>query len=254
MAAAERIFAELDALPPRPQRAGVPAPAAPVRLVGASFTYPGRVAPALADVDLTFAPGERVAVVGPSGAGKTTLARLLLAFERPQHGRLLVGDADLADVDLDLWRRDVAWLPQRPHLPAGTIADAIRLGRAEASDHEVAAAARSAAADGFIRALPDGYATRVGDGGASLSAGQTRRVALARALLRDARMLVLDEPTTNLDPGTGERIAAALARIPRDRTLVLITHDEALAARVADRTVRLDGGRVAAAALAGEPA
>jgi thiol reductant ABC exporter CydD subunit len=256
MAAAERVFAELDALPPRPVEwdGDASVPAAPVRLVGASFTYPGRTAPALADVDLTFAPGERVAVVGPSGAGKTTLARLLLRFDRPQHGRVLIGDADLAGVDLDLWRRTVAWLPQHPHLPAATIADAIRLGRPGASDDEVAAAARCAAADGFIRALPAGYATRVGDGGAGLSAGQARRVALARALLRDAPILLLDEPTANLDPDTGEQIAAALASIPRDRTLVLITHDEALAARVADRTVRLEAGRVSAAELAGEPA
>jgi thiol reductant ABC exporter CydD subunit len=255
MAAAERVFAELDALPQRAEGAPGPASAsAPVRLQGASFTYPGRSAPALADVDLTFSPGERVAVVGPSGAGKTTLARLLLRFDRPQSGRLLHGDTDVAGVDVDLWRQRVAWLPQRPHLPAATIADAIRLGRPGASDAEVAAAAASAAADGFIRDLPAGYATRVGDGGADLSAGQTRRVALARALLRDAPILLLDEPTTNLDPATAEQIAAALARIPRDRTLVLITHDEALAARVADRTVRLEGGRVLAAELLGEPA
>lgn len=256
MAAAERVFAELDALPPRPvgTDANASVHTAPVRLVGACFTYPGRTEPALADVHLTFSPGERVAVVGPSGAGKTTLARLLLRFDRPQRGRLLIGDADLAAVDLDQWRRAVAWLPQRPHLPAATIADAIRLGRPDASDDQVAAAARSAAADGFIRALPAGYATRVGDGGADLSAGQTRRIALARALLRDAPILLLDEPTTNLDPATGEQIAAALARIPRDRTLVLITHDEVLAARVADRTVRLESGHVLTAALAGEPA
>jgi ABC-type multidrug transport system fused ATPase/permease subunit len=148
----------------------------------------------------------------------------------------------------------VAWLPQRPHLQAATIADAIRLGRPDASDAEVANAARSAGADTFIRTLPEGYATRVGDGGAGLSAGQTRRVALARALLRDAALLLLDEPTTNLDPEAGEGIAAALARLPRDRTLILITHDEALAGRVADRTIRLEGGRVRTPALAGEPA
>ena len=148
----------------------------------------------------------------------------------------------------------MAWLPQRPHLPAATIADAIRLGRPDASDAEVVAAAESAAADGFIRELPAGYATRIGDGGGDLSAGQTRRLALARALLRDAPILLLDEPTTNLDPATAALIAEALARIPRDRTLVLITHDEALAAHVADRTIRLEGGRVLAAQLTREPA
>ncbi len=254
MAAAERVFAELAALPPHAVDAPAPAsrPDAPVRLERASFTYPGRTAPALADIDLTFSPGERVAVVGPSGAGKTTLARLLLRFDRPQSGRLLHGDTDVAGVDVDLWRQRVAWLPQRPHLPAATIAEAIRLGRPEASDADVAAAAAHAAAADFIRDLPEGYATRVGDGGAGLSAGQTRRLALARALLRDAPILLLDEPTTNLDPATADQIASALERIPRDRTLVLITHDEALAARVADRTVRLAGGRVLAAELSGE--
>jgi ATP-binding cassette, subfamily C, bacterial CydD len=246
MAAAERIFAELDALPEPAGMSAAAAPLAPaeLRLDAVGFTYPGRTDPALARVDLAVAPGERVALVGPSGAGKSTLARLLLRFDEPGRGRLRYGGHDLADVELDRWRATVAWLPQRPRLPAGTIADAIRLGRPHARDDEVAAAARRAAADTFVRMLPDGYATRVGDGGSGLSAGQLRRVALARALLRDAPILLLDEPTTNLDPESAADVAAALAEIPRDRTLIVITHDDALAARVADRIVRLDAGRV----------
>jgi thiol reductant ABC exporter CydD subunit len=253
-AAAERIFAELEALPEpgaMPEAAAPLAPA-PLRLDGVGFTYPGRGSPALARVDLSVAPGERVAVVGPSGAGKSTLARLLLRFDRPDTGRIAYGASDLSDLDLDRWRASVAWLPQRPQLQSGTIADAIRLGRPRASAEEVAAAARLAAADGFIRALPDGYDTRVGDGGRGLSAGQLRRVALARALLRDAPILLLDEPTTNLDPDSAADVAAALDDLPRDRTLIVITHDEALADRVADRVVRLESGRVLAAQPARE--
>jgi len=252
MAAAERIFAELDALPEPGAMAGTAAPLAPaeLRLAGVGFTYPQRTAAALTGVDLAVSPGERVAVVGPSGAGKTTLARLLLRFDHPDRGRLRYGADDLSAVDLDRWRASVAWLPQRPHLPSGTIADAIRLGRPGAGDDEVIRAARMAAADGFIRTLPAGYATRVGDGGSGLSAGQLRRVALARALLRDAPILLLDEPTTSLDPASAAEVATALAELPRDRTLIVITHDEALAASVADRVVRLESGRV----LAPEPA
>ncbi|HEY3763872.1 MAG TPA: thiol reductant ABC exporter subunit CydD [Gaiellales bacterium] len=255
MAAAERIFAELEALPDPEATTGAAPPAGmqAISLVDVGFTYPGRTEPALSDVDVTVTAGERVAIVGPSGAGKTTVVRLLLGSEQAQVGRVLYGDSDLRSIDRDKWRAQVAWLPQRPHLPAGTIADAIRLGRPDATDAEVAAAAATAAADGFIRVLPAGYATRVGDGGAGLSAGQLRRVALARALLRDAPLLLLDEPTTNLDPDACAEIAASLAAMPRDRTLIVVTHDEQLAARVADRIVRMDAGRIRAGMLAGAP-
>jgi ABC-type multidrug transport system fused ATPase/permease subunit len=216
----------------------------PVRLEHVSFAYPDRAGRVLDDASLVLAPGERVALVGPSGAGKSTIARLLLRFDRPEDGRLLVGGSDLDDVDNDTWRRSIAWVPQRPHLPAGTIGDVIRLGDPEADIGAVADAARRAGAEAFIAALPDGYATRVGDAGAGLSAGQIRRIALARALLRDASLLILDEPTTNLDDESAGLVADALERLPRAPTMLLITHDEALAERIADRVVRIVDGRI----------
>jgi thiol reductant ABC exporter CydD subunit len=218
----------------------------PVRLRGVSFTYPGRDAEALADVNLALSPGERVALVGPSGSGKSTLIRLLLRFDRPGRGRVLAGGIDLDDVDPDAWRRLVAWLPQRPQLGAGSIADAIALGDPAASRRRVVEAARRAGAHAFVADLPEGYNTRVGDGGAGLSAGQVRRVALARALHRDAALLLLDEPTTNLDPASAARIGDALAALPLGATVLVATHDLALADRVADRVVWMRDGRIEA--------
>jgi thiol reductant ABC exporter CydD subunit len=216
----------------------------PVRLEHVSFAYPGREGLVLDGASLVLTPGERVALVGPSGAGKSTIARLLLQFDRPASGRLLAGGTDLDDVDSDAWRRHLAWLPQRPHLSTGTIGDAIRLGFPDAPVGDVADAARCAGAEAFIAALPAGYATRVGDAGQGLSAGQIRRVALARALLRDASLLILDEPTTNLDDESASLVAAALERLPRGPTMLLITHDELIARRVADRVVGIAGGRL----------
>jgi thiol reductant ABC exporter CydD subunit len=251
IAAADALLSRLDAPP------AVPFPAAaavepldprdvPVRLRSISFTYPGRDSEALADVNLALSPGERVAVVGPSGSGKSTLIRLLLRFDRPGRGRILVGGIDLDDVDPDAWRRLVAWLPQRPQLGAGTIADAIGLGDPTASRRRVVDAARMAGAHTFVAELPEGYNTRVGDGGAGLSAGQVRRIAMARALLRDAALLLLDEPTTNLDAASAGRIGDTLATLPRAATVLLATHDLVLADRVADRVVWMRDGSIEA--------
>jgi thiol reductant ABC exporter CydD subunit len=246
VAAADRILSRVAEAPAIDVRGAAPLGArdVPVRLDRVSFAYPARDGLVLDDVTLSLAPGERVALIGPSGAGKSTIVRLLLGFDRPGSGRVLVGATDLATLDLDRWRTHIAWVPQRPHLASSTIGGAICLGSPRASSTEIADAARSAGAEEFIAALPDGYDTRVGDGGISLSAGQIRRVALARALLRDPALLILDEPTTSLDHESAERVADALERLPRAETMLLITHDADLAARIADRVLSICDGRI----------
>ncbi len=215
---------------------------APVRLEGVSFSYPGRDGEVLAGVDLELAPGETVALTGPSGAGKSTIATLLLLFAEPTAGRLTCGGVDLAECDAAAWRTQVAWVPQRPTLFRGTVADNIRLGDPVATDDAVREAAVLAGADVFVRALPSGYETVVGDGGRPLSAGQLRRIALARAFLRDAPLLILDEPTADLDPAAAELVGETVERALSGRTVLLITHRGELEARV-DRVVRLPGVR-----------
>jgi thiol reductant ABC exporter CydD subunit len=224
------------ALPPSPREAAV-------RLEGVSFAYPSRAADVLDSVTLELAPGETVALVGPSGGGKTTLASLILLLAEPTRGRVTVGGVDLATCDAAAWRAQIAWVPQQPTLFRGTVAANIRLGDPQASDARVHDAARLAGADGFVEELPDGYATVVGDGGRPLSAGQRRRIALARAFLRDAPLVVLDEPTADLDPASAETVEAALARLREGRTVLLVAHRPELA-RLADRVVRLENGRL----------
>ena len=216
---------------------------APVRLEGVSFSYPSRPGLVLDGVELELRPGETVALTGPSGAGKSTAASILLLLAEPDSGRVTAGGVDLARCEPAAWRSRVAWVPQKPTLFRGTVADNIRLGAADVTDSEVRAAAAAAGADDFVRALPGGYDTVVGDGGRPLSAGEVRRVALARAFLRDAPLAVLDEPTADLDPESAEIVAGAVERLLADRTVLLVTHRPDLEAR-ADRVVRLAGGRI----------
>jgi ATP-binding cassette, subfamily C, bacterial CydD len=244
-AVAGRLLDLLEA--PAAVRSGTAEPPreAPIRLETVSFAYSSRPEPVLCAADLELAPEETVALVGSSGAGKSTLASLLLRLAEPTAGRVTVGGVDLAACDAAAWRARIAWVPQRPTLFRGTVADAIRLGDPEASDARVEEAARLACADSFVRELPDGYATVVGDAGRALSAGQTRRLALARAFLRDADLLVLDEPTADLDPATAEAVGDAIAHVANGRTMLLITHRGDLL-RVADRIVALEDGRLVA--------
>lgn len=186
-------------------------------------------------------PGEHIALVGPSGAGKSTLLSLLLGFVTPASGRVMIGGTGLADIAPGAWHAQVAWVPQRPHLFAASVADNIRLGRPDATDAEVRRAARAAAADLFVEGLPQGYDTRLGEHGSGLSAGQRQRVALARAFLKDAPVLLLDEPTAHLDPESEAAVTRATADLMRGRTSIVVAHRTSLLPH-ADRIVTLRAG------------
>ena len=249
LAVAERLLDLVEQDEER--RVGVLRPPSPedgaVRLERLSFAYPSRPALVLDAVDLDLAPGEVVALTGPSGGGKSTIAALLLLLAEPVGGDVTAGGVDLARCDPAAWRRQIAWVPQRPTLFRGTVADNIRLGDPAATDADVRKAAAFAGADAFVRALPAGYETVVGDGGRPVSVGQLRRLALARAFLRDAPLVILDEPTADLDPVNAELVADAVGQLLAGRTVLLITHRPELEA-LADRVVRLEGGRLREAA------
>ncbi|MEU3443933.1 thiol reductant ABC exporter subunit CydD [Streptomyces griseoincarnatus] len=236
LGAAEEIFTVLETPVPTEGKGTVPQGALAFQNV--TVRYPGRISDAVTDVSFTVAPGETVALVGPSGSGKTTLLSAALGFVRPDAGRVSVGGADLTGLGLAEWHCRVAWVPQRPHLYAGTIAENVRLARPDADDAAVRRALRDAGALDFVDALPHGAGTVLGEDGAGLSAGQRQRLALARAFLADRPVLLLDEPTAALDGATEAEVVAAVRRLTEGRTVLLVVHRPALLA-VADRVVRL---------------
>ena len=228
--AAERIFEILDQ---EPLEFGTKAainttsltlPAKIITLKNVSFIYPGQDKPALRDINLKIKQGEKIALVGESGSGKSTLASLLLGFFPPTKGEIQINDQKLEAGQLKSWREQIAWVPQSPALFQDTIAANIKLARPEAGMGAVAAAASAADLADFIESLPEGYETLIGEGGASLSGGQAQRLALARAFLKDAPILLLDEPTSQLDPVTESQLADATQKLMVDRTSITIAH------------------------------
>jgi ATP-binding cassette subfamily C protein CydD len=253
MAAAERIFAVLDAPPalaaPSSSGRGVPDLALePLRFEAVSFAYPDRSALVLNGLELELEPGRATALVGPSGVGKSTVAALALRLADPTAGRVSCGGRDLREIAPEAWRERVAWVPQRARLFAGTIAQNIALAVPDAARERISAAAHAAGLEALLGELADGLETCVGEGGRGLSAGQAQRVGLARAFLRDASLVVLDEPTAHLDADTAAAVGDAIARLAEGRTTLLIAHDARLAAG-AERTVTLEHGRARAAPL-----
>jgi ATP-binding cassette subfamily B protein len=245
IAAGNRMFEIIDrepAIQSPPGAPALPAGGGEVELRGVTLRYDGS-APALASVDLRVEAGRTVALVGPSGAGKTSMVGLIARLYDPSEGAVLVDGADIREVDVGSLRSQVAFVADDSFLFTASVAENIAYPHADASMEEIEAAARRAQADGFIRALPNGYETRVGERGLTLSGGQRQRVAIARALLADPRILILDDATSSVDATTEEAIKSGLAEAMSGRTTFVIAHRLSTVS-LADEVVVLDGGRV----------
>jgi ATP-binding cassette subfamily B protein len=247
--ATERLMELLHAKPAivspaRPTQAAVPEAGSAVRFEQVTFHYPSRPGtPALRDFSLDIAAGETVALVGSSGAGKSTVFQLLLRYYDPQSGRILLDGAPLADLALDTLRKRIGLVPQDAVIFSASAFENIRYGRPDASADEVHAAARAAFADGFLRALPEGYDTFLGERGVRLSGGQRQRIAIARAILKNPPLLLLDEATSALDAESERMVQAALESAMADRTTLVIAHRLATVQK-ADRIIVLDHGGI----------
>lgn len=232
LGAAEKVFDVLDTpLPTTGTRTDIPNPAAvPVTFRDVQVTYPGRAGPALTDANFQFAPGRITAVVGPSGCGKSTMLAVLLGFVAPDAGEVRVGDVALSELDPDAWRAKIGYVPQRPRLLSMSLRENVALGSPDADDLRIHTALADAGLADLVASLPEGLNTPLGEGGRALSVGQARRVALARALLRGAPLLLLDEPTAALDVATEADVLAAVRAHSAGRTVVLVAHRPTLVA------------------------
>jgi ATP-binding cassette subfamily C protein CydD len=249
VAAAQRIFEVLEtpAAEHSARSSGRPGPSPKrldIRFRGVHYAYEEGKRPALNGLSFELPQGRSLALVGPSGAGKSTVAYLMLRFIEPDQGAITVGGQPLDALSPAAWREQVAWVPQNPYLFHGTVAENICLARPDASLDQVESAASQASASGFIEALPKGYGTVIGERGARLSGGEAQRIALARAFLKDAPLLILDEATANLDPEIEAMVQEAMARLLPGRTALIIAHRLSTVYR-ADRIVVLDRGQLA---------
>jgi ATP-binding cassette, subfamily C, bacterial CydD len=243
--AAEGLAEMLDAPPEEVAAGTAPMPAGALDIVfdDVSVAFEGGARSAIQGVSLRIAPGDHIALTGMSGAGKSTLLSLLLGFRRPDSGRILINGTDLAAIDPEDLRRRIAWIGQAPVLFHGTLRDNIRLGRPDADDAAVDRAAAEARVTESAAALPQGLDTPIGERGHGLSGGQAQRIALARAFLKDAPLVLLDEPTASLDRDTEAEILESIRRLARSRTALVATHSPAAMA-IASRRIVLDHGRV----------
>jgi len=246
LSAAQRVFNILDnPLTQKSLHQGLKQLRLParIRFDNVSFTYQGVENPALDNISFPVEPEAICAIVGASGSGKSTIANLLCGFLKPSHGQILLAGQPLSETDLNIWREHVSWVPQRPHLFHGSIMDNIHIARPTATSKEVQAATKMAHLHDLIMSLPDQYQTLIGEAGARLSGGEAQRLALSRAFLKNSQFLILDEPTTSLDPETDEQITTAIRLLRKNRTVIMIAHrfDSVVHA---DQIVVLDNGRI----------
>lgn len=246
LASAERAFSLLDEAPEvveRPDARSLPRATGTIAFQHVRFTYPGSVQAILDDLSFTVPAGTRVGIAGTTGVGKTTLVNLMTRFYDPTAGRILLDGVDLREFKLGDLRNQYALVLQEPLLFSSSIGENIAYARPEATDEEIVAAAQAAHAHDFITRLPEGYATKVGERGMRLSGGERQRISLARAFLKDAPILILDEPTSSVDAHTEATIMAALDRLMRGRTTIVITHRPALL-DLCDVRLLLDSGKL----------
>lgn len=247
--AARRIFAILDEDPLGEDRqeplTSPPRQFSTVQFEGVHFSYPDEPVPVLRDVNLSLNSGQRLALVGTSGGGKTTITQLLLGFFTPDRGHVRIDDQLLSEIDLAEWRSHIAWVPQEPILFHDTVAANLRVAKPEASQEELQAAVKAANLKEAIDALPQGYETPIGEGGIRLSGGEAQRLALARAFLKDAPLVLLDEPTSQLDPVTERQLMGATRRLMVGRTVMIIAH-RLNTVYEADQILLVENGTIAA--------
>jgi ABC-type multidrug transport system fused ATPase/permease subunit len=247
IAGGTRIFEVLDSEPElveRPDARPLPPGDGHLRLEDVTFAYGPDEAPVLHDIDLDVPAGRTIALIGPTASGKTTLTQLVPRFTDPTEGRVLLDGADVRDLRLDELRRAVGMVSQDPFLFSTTVRENIAYGRPDASDEEIRRAARMARADGFIEALPDGYDTVVGERGYRLSGGEKQRLAIARLLLKNPAIMILDEATSHLDNDNESHVQASIEVALAGRTAIVIAH-RLSTVRSADRIAVLDDGRIA---------